>query len=453
VRDADPFPDGRTAVAVRNRFGASQLVDVDLASGNVAPRTEASIDVVESHPRVSPDGAHIAHVAHRTGRWTLYVDDTPKPLEGDAATPEWIGDDLVLTIFAGGFAELHSLAKGTLTHTRGGAFQAAPAGDGRMFFMSLDPDGYVVRVLTPGTAGVPPAGAAASPPLSLGAARTPPGQPARTPAVPSRAPLELYWFAGGHAAPGDRALELGLRLGDVLGRLDTILAGSTNGGAALASVWRGLPIELGAHAFHTRDRDGVELRAHYDRYFPKSRLWLDAGALSDQYAFASASFTTRQVLATTRFDEGLRVDLDDGHSRGIASLGYRSSALHVTARYQHDQGEDVFLGGIASSILPRSAYARSILDPALPVAILSGRRYDGWRIETSVPSMPFTAFYQRHDLDGSSLSLAGARFELGSDPNPILKLPGVDLTVGVAYIFDEPLRHDTQWWLGVRWHP
>ncbi|HYO78758.1 MAG TPA: hypothetical protein VE010_20020, partial [Thermoanaerobaculia bacterium] len=52
VRDADPLPDGRTAVAIRSRYGAAQLVDVDLTTGAVTPRGEASNDVVRVHPRV-----------------------------------------------------------------------------------------------------------------------------------------------------------------------------------------------------------------------------------------------------------------------------------------------------------------------------------------------------------------------------------------------------------------
>jgi hypothetical protein len=107
VRDADPLPDGRTAIAVRSRFGASQLVNVDLASGAVIPRSEASIDTVVTHPRVSPDGQRIAHVAHRGGRWTLYVDDVAVTVPGDPASPEWISnDELVVTVFSRGFAEL-----------------------------------------------------------------------------------------------------------------------------------------------------------------------------------------------------------------------------------------------------------------------------------------------------------------------------------------------------------
>ncbi|HKR62971.1 MAG TPA: hypothetical protein VJZ00_04500, partial [Thermoanaerobaculia bacterium] len=265
-----------------------------------------------------------------------------------------------------------------------------------------------------------------------------------TPALHSHAPQELFYFLGGHIADGDNALELGLRLGDVLGRLDTILLADTHGDAALASMWRGWPIALGAHAFHADDDNGIELRAHWDRYFPQSRVGIDAGY--NDFAFATAYVTRRQIKTY----EAIRVDVDEDHYRVFATARYRS-LLRVD--YQHDGGGTVTLGGIASSVLPRSSYARRVLDPALPVAILSGRDYDGWRIETSVPSMPFTAFYQRHDLGGTRLSLAGARYELAFDPNPILKLPALDLTAGVAFILDGPTRHDTNWWLGLRWRP
>jgi WD40 repeat protein len=496
VRDADPFPDGRTAVAVRNRFGASQLVTIDLASGEITARTPPSIDVVETHPRVSPDGRRVAHVAHREGRWTLFIDDAPTPLDGDAAAPEWTPDgDVVLTLFSRGFAELHSLRTGTITRTRGGAFEPAPSIDGRLFFMSLDPNGYVVRAI-PSIAAAPPLPALdaslapAIPPertagvlagwasgvSPLGAAARDAATPAGgTPAV-RVGRLEPYWFAGGHYAPGDHAFEAGIRLGDVLGRLDALFIGSNDGGA-VAAAWRGWPIEIDAHGFVQRDRgsqiadrrserastscdprsaicdpqNGIELRAHYQRQFPRSRLSLDAGV--NDFVFADALFTTRQILGTTRLDETIRVELDESHYRGIAAFGYRSRALRLAARIQYDGGDAVSLGGIASSILPRSSYSRRVLDPALPVAILAGEEYDGWRIETSVPSMPFTAFYQRHDLDDVALSLAGLRFELNSDPNPILRLPGLDLTLGAARILEGSLRGDTKWWLGMRWHP
>lgn len=475
VRDADPLPDGETAIAVRSRYGASQLVTVDLNSGAVTPREEASIDQVVTHPRVSPDGTRSAYVAHRSGRWTLFVDDAALALPGDPASPEWLSnDELLVTLFSRGFAELHRVKlDGTatpVTRTAGGAFDAAPSPDGRLFFMSLDPDGYVVRVLDTLIAGQP-----APAPPALDAALV----PAIPPSAPSAPPAfvaqpvtshaygfgrqEFGWFTSTNFAPGQQAFELGARFGDVVGRLDTLVIGSLGRddspeGAAIATAWRGWPVELHVHAFTSKERgdelDGAEVRGLWSRRFPRSNLTLEAGALSGDLLFGSAAFTTRQVLGAASLDEALRVELDDDHYRGIVSVAYRTPSFRVAGRYQHDGGTRLTLGGLPSSILPRSAYAHRVLDPALPVAALAGEDYDGWRFESTVPAVPFVnAFYQRHTLDGASLSLAGVQVELRTGPDPVLKFPGLDLTLGVARVLDAPFEGETEWWLGMRWRP
>lgn len=471
VRDADPM-DARTAIAVRNRFGASQLVSVDLESGEVTPRGESSIDHVITTPRVSPDGQRIAHVAHRGGRWTLYVDDTPVIVPGDPATPAWISnDELLVTVFSRGFAELHRVrldgASMPVTRTAGGAFDPAPAKDGRVFFMSLDPDGYVVRMLdTMSEAPAPPeyneAWVPAIPP-TRGVAAVAVSE-AATPVPEGRAygagRQEFAWFGSQNYAPQQRAMELGVRFGDVVGRLDTLLVGSfatdnAPEGVALASAWRGWPVEIHGHAYHADDENGGELRGVWSHRFPRSQLVIEGGAAGGDrdFVFGSGAFTTRQHFGAMRIEEGLRVELDDEHYRAVAAIGLRAGSLRVAARYQRDGGATMTLGGIASSILPRSAYALRVLDPALPVAIASGDEYDGYRFETTVPGIPFMLFYQRHELGAANLSLVGAEASLHSDPLPILKSPGLDLTAGVARILDEPLRGQTKWWLAMRWRP
>jgi hypothetical protein len=325
----------------------------------------------------------------------------------------------------------------------------------------LDPDGYVVRMLDQ----IEPAHAL--PELDASLVPAIPPQPPTPAAFTSQTITshpygigrqEFGWFTSTNFAPDQQALELGVRFGDVVGRLDTILIGSLGRndapqGLALATAWRGFPVELHAHAFRTDDEDGIEVRGLWSHRFPQSRLTLEAGALSDDLVFGSATFATRQIRGATSLDEAVRVDVDDDHYRAIASLGYHAGSLRIAARYQHDGGARVTLGGLASSILPRSAYAHRVLDPALPVAVAAGDDYDGWRIESTVPGLPFTAFYQRHSLDGAALSLAGGQLEFHTDPNPILKFPALDLTVGAAYILDEPLKGDTKWWLGMRWRP
>ncbi|HEX8151737.1 MAG TPA: hypothetical protein VF698_01370, partial [Thermoanaerobaculia bacterium] len=160
VRDADPYPDDRTAVALRSRYGLTQLVRVDLASGAVTPMNEPSIDVVYSHPRLSRDG-RLAHLEHRDGAWRLMMDG--KEVVRDAASPEWGPDGtLYATISTRGFAEIHRIGSGgegsesvAITRSVGGAIDPAASAD-RVFFMSLEPDGFVVRTIAANSEPLPP---------------------------------------------------------------------------------------------------------------------------------------------------------------------------------------------------------------------------------------------------------------------------------------------------------
>ncbi|HUR82426.1 MAG TPA: hypothetical protein VM733_16810, partial [Thermoanaerobaculia bacterium] len=347
VRDADVL-DEHTAIAMRSRFGATQLVNVDLASGAVTPRGEASIDHVLSHPRVSPDGKRVAHIEHR-GKWTLLIDGAPVELPGDPASPEWISnDELIVTVFSRGFAELYRVSANAatpVTRSAGGAFQSAPSKHGRVFFMSLEPDGYVVRVLDEmKEAPAPPSFDAtlvpALPPVAerrTGFSPSPGGgglKPALRYGVGRQ---EFTWLTSQTWARDQRSFEVGVRAGDVIGKLDTILLASfaTNNmpqGIAVASAWRGWPVELHAHAYHAEDETGGELRAHWSRRFPLSRLTLEAGA-NDDFPFANATFSTRQQLGATRFDESVRAEADDEHWRGLLAAGVRAGSLRFGARY------------------------------------------------------------------------------------------------------------------------
>jgi hypothetical protein len=340
--------------------------------------------------------------------------------------------------------------------------------------MSLEPDGYVVRVIdSPRPA--PPASAVESSLESSMVPAIPPSVAAPPPAPRfASSPIppahdygigrqELFSFPGIDIGPDQRSLEVALRFGDVIGRLDTLLIGSTATGdgvkgGALVSAWRGWPITVAGHLFKSDDDRGLELRGSWSRRFPRSSVALDGGALSadDDRLFGGAALATFQQLGRLRVAESARIDVDDDHQRAVAAASFRRGSIHVAARYQRDRGDAVALGGLASSILPRSAYALTVLDPALPVAILSGRRYDGWRVETTLPSLPITGFYQRHEIDGRRLSLVGANLEMHLDPNPILKLPALDVTLGAAYAMDaavETIEGKTRWWLGMRWRP
>ncbi|HEY0783144.1 MAG TPA: hypothetical protein VGE98_11860, partial [Thermoanaerobaculia bacterium] len=166
LRDPDPSPDGRFAVAVRNRNGRSQVVRVDLQTAEVKPRTDDSLEVVYDRPRMSPDGKGVVFARQREGVWRLVV----LPLEGGAqeteiAAPaaeatvseaEWGRDGKTLYAVVGerGFIDLYafSLAAGAtpiaLTRAPGAALSPAPTPDGAaLFYLQLEPHGLDLRRL------------------------------------------------------------------------------------------------------------------------------------------------------------------------------------------------------------------------------------------------------------------------------------------------------------------
>jgi hypothetical protein len=475
VLDADPLPDGHSAVAVRSRHGLSQIVIIDFTSGVVREVTKPSIDTVYSHPR---DHHSLAYVAHQKGKWSLFVSEAPVLSDVNVAWPEWSGDHLFATVLNGGFAEVHRIGLNgdhfSVTRSSGGAFEPAPSPDGRVFFMGLDPDGFVVRVIEkPAPA---PAVPAYDPTLvpALPPAITPPPPFATQDLPPARAygigRQESAWVAGETFAPNQNATEIGVRIGDVVGRLDTLAMASigrenAQRGLGVASTWRGWPIAISAHGFtaddHLVKRNGVEVRGSWTWHGPLHTFSIDAGGLTGNpidIGFAAASYRQRQIISTWRVNEEIRLSAERGsltHDRGIARVSLQGGGFSLAGQYQRDEArsDGVDVGGIESSILPRSAIPNRVFDPALPIGTLSGRRHDGTRVEATLPFLPATMFYQRHRTDTASVSLAGLEATLVSNATPILRLPALDVTAGVARILDAPLRNRTKWWFAMRWRP
>ncbi|HUP47081.1 MAG TPA: hypothetical protein VM779_16365 [Thermoanaerobaculia bacterium] len=490
VKEADPLPDGRTAVALRTRYGTSQLVLVDLASGGVAPLTEPSLDIVHAHPRADSDGNLLAYVANHGGAWVLVIRDLQsgsetiiEPERGDGfAWPEWRPgrDDLITTVLSRGFMELHRAVPGgrhvPITRTSGGATEAAPSPDGRIFFMSLEPDGFVVRVIDDAEAAAPP-------PLgpSLIPA-VPPAPPVVAPfapqALPSPEPYgigrqEISWIVGLNLAPSQKAAEAGIRIGDVIGRLDTIAVASfgdddAQRGAAVAGAWRGWPVEIAAHLFRTKDhrddRDGGELRAMWSRQMPRSVLTMEGGVLAGtlDLAFAEGRWSGFRVMRGWRFQHDLEAAYDAGDFRqtrgrigGSISRGSARLSVAFDARaLRESRGEQAIeLGGLPSTIVPRSAFSARVLEPALPVASLRGRRYEGRFVEAVVPAIPLTLFYRHHRLGAAAIEVAGGQLTLDTEPLPLIGLPGLEATLGVGRVVSGRDEQDTNWWLGLRWRP
>ncbi len=434
VEDADPLPDGKTAVAVRNRNGFSQLVIVSF-DGEIKPYTEPSLDRIVSHPRASADG-RIAWAEHERSGWSVNA------LKG-AFSPEWSGNKLYAAVASGGFIEIARIDNGLgpITRSSGIALDPAPAPDGSLYFMSLEPDGFVIRHLPKPSGELPPLSletrfAPAIPPVIATAIQF------RHEPVPASRPYgfgrqEWSTLFGGSWTAYDRVDEFGVRIGDVVGRVDAFALGSSDGGA-LAATWRGWPVATTAHIV----RHGVELRGNYEIHAPMTLFSVEGGALGGRSsrAFADGSFKLRQrqnsVTIRAAADSKQHVRTSARVAIGLGSIGM-AAAVEAANRMR--------IGGVASSITPDALLIERVIDPALPARFVEMKRYRGVRGEVKLSGI--TAFWQRHSR---SLTVRGIEWSTHSPPIPLLGVPALDLTAGAARV--SGIR-GTKGWLALRWRP
>ena len=284
--DADPSPDGAWAVAVRSRNGVSQLVRVDLATGQareipVRPPAAESWPVW-SHPRLSPDGRRIAALLHSGGAWRLVTvaaeggEVAARGLPGaPASAPAWSGDGarIFVTSDGSGIWNIVSVdASGAsgeelLTRVTGGAFAPAPTPDGKaLFFLDFAARGVSVRRLALGGPGLsaldrpadsypllPPRAVEAA---RFGAAAVPEARPYSV--WPTQAVRPLIDFSFG---PSGNTVQLGVDSADVLGRLHLLAMGSFGNavgprGGSVAAAWRGWPVALALQLFSAIEKPG-----------------------------------------------------------------------------------------------------------------------------------------------------------------------------------------------------
>lgn len=559
LRDADPSADGTWAVALRQRHGFSQIVRVDLSTGAVAPITEPSVEVVYDAPRLSRDGGRLAFLRHANGAWRLTIRDLTSGAERELPVstgseegsstpsgPAWSADGATVYASLGREGRIDvvgfpvagsddSAGPVAITRTAGAAFNPVPTPDGRaLFYLSLEPQGLDLRRIdlpsrasvgtsadeapaAPQTVELPPTNLSPAD-LAPAVRPVPPSSPVKF-AAAAVAPGRPYglgrmeWqplFSGSLATAAGNLGELGLRIGDPLGRFEVLALGGLGGagsagprGASVDVTYRGLAVEISLRAFDlverparaTRpalssgldlDRTGLELTANLDRRFGALRTETSLAARSERIEpLGAARSEDRSRLGLAL---GGAVDLSRGNLRfeprlalyGAAGSGIRTaggalgfaldrdswgldlavrSARVTGARFDFDLLQ---VGGPPSGLAPWTPERIEV--SALAPGALLGSRYQGWRAELAVPDLPFHLLYERHrvgsDAAGRSfgpwLALAGIerRFRLGS--YPLAGLPAFEARAGVAQIVDDPRAEEVgerRGWLVLVWRP
>jgi hypothetical protein len=381
VADADPALDGGWAVAVRGRFGATELVRVDLANGETRkiPASLGSDEAwpVWSHPRVSPDGRRIAALLHRDGRWRLVT----LPVDGGevhelrlpgapAAPPAWSADGsrLWVTTDASGIWNLAAIDAGGTgfeerTRVTGGAFSPAPTPDGTaVFFLELTAKGVNLRRLPLSAPAPAPLERPAVTSLLLPREAREPSPP--LPAAISPARSYRVWdsqairpLVNFSVGPDGNAVQLGVEGADVVDRLHWLAAGSIGDaagprGGTVAAAYRGLPVVVSLQLFSALEKPGRQslvrrselderrsggyLGLSWGRPFFGGRVHVEAGGGATRVrAFADGedfdrylgSGRAKLALRRTRGRSGFGVDLDMTGSFGnTAGASWRQFA-------------------------------------------------------------------------------------------------------------------------------
>jgi hypothetical protein len=514
LRNADASPDGTWAVAVRNRFGSSQLVSVDLTSGLVDEMTAPSVHEIVDAPRFSPDGHSIVYLRLRKGRWGLVLRDVSSAAERDlvvpgatiVAQPDWSADGRSVLVSAGraGFIDIvrvpvDGAAPQDVTRSQGASMAPASAPDA-MYFLALDADGFDIRRLSLESAMQPlPSLTLSENVWPLAGIRDRGREGLLRLAVDPERPYgfgrqEYSFLLGGNYAEATDMIEAGLRVGDVVGRFDALLVGSLGGsrgprGAAAAAAWRGWPIEVSGSLFSAKEqlhgplfeeRTGVEIRGSWASVSRYRLTGIDAGVLvaeigdeTEDVVFAGLRQEIRwprgEAFASGAFDTNAYHGWRDGgtwdriHAMSALSAGLGDLALKISyARgfSSGEPGEPAFaLGGLPSSIIPESAWSGRVLEPAVDIGTLSGPDYEAAAADLFLGELPVSLFFQRYRFwegggpQGDWFDLAGLRVVLESGPMPLLQIPPFGLELGVAQLLEEPLREKTRWWVGVVFRP
>lgn len=506
VFSAAPDPDGSSVVAIRHRHGKSALVRIALGSGAAEQLTTAALEPALAGTAVAPNG-RISFIERSGASWGVAVADPngnvlrryPAPPDAMLADLEWEQDgSLLATLGRAGFLEVARLNPDTgvwndLTRTTRAAWSAA-AGGGSIYFLWLDPEGLDVRSIPANAEGFDPAERISderyapvvrrrfrgeSPPLLESA-------PLEPPHPYGLGPREIDSVFGGYSSSDARLFEGGLRLGDPIGRFETLLVGgwsnSDERGALADLRWRGTTAPLSATAWSWRrsaispDFTGVSLGAERTWRAIDRRLNLN-GAIGWQEmehsnfsrsgagAFLEAGSALRREFGRMRVDSSIGgraewMDAEDTERvRARARIGGRLSglALSYMDSVGVSSGSDGFrIGGLASTILPPFQRGAFVESPAVAPLRLVGEDFRHQRMAMTLPVLPGEFFLERLTASRASaadqkLDLVGWNVRLAVAAIPLIGLPSLNLELGVAHELDEPRARDLTWWIGTRW--
>ncbi len=513
LRQPDPAPDGRWAVAVRQRWGRTQIVEVALDDGSISEVTELSLDVQVDGPRVSPDGRWLVWLENRGEGYGWVRHDReggtrswhPAKLTGPQLRRLAFGPDgdLFAEVAWQGRLVVRELdpAEGPVTLVDGrtwslpaGARAPAFAPDGAAWVLTSTADGSALhRLAQDGEGPSGPAPASAPGPI-FARASDDVGVPRPERGVPSRRAYGLgHWswipLAGfGVSTQGEGQAELALTGGDVMGRysarawVSAAPRGRGVTGASVALVRRSATSDSRVIAYGGEDqRFGISRIGGAVEFRQGWRLGSAAALSGTVGGFAERVDLGDGGRFRTAGDAQLRLAVDEPRRSAVGArvtaraqfgrtadepwraisgqasgrLGRRAS-LWVDYTVGQTSGETVLdqwtQGGTPVSVWPGAPTALWVVDPAFPVLRQRGTHLD--RLDISVGSWQVRAFATRTRVGGSlaggGVTLVGIRTGTAVGADPFALLVADGRgAIGVGRTVEDPDRGFA--WRGGQW--
>ena len=388
VRDADPIPDGRSAVGTRCRGGWCDLVTIELDNGAVTTLARGGARESFYRPRMSPDGTKVAVAVHTSDGWRVSIvalRDGSRTAVGASATNtydvSWASPSTVVLVSEdGGVANIErvDLATGVATSvTRVTGAAVAPEtnpADSSVWFLSLYSKGYDLRRVA---ARAPSATA-----VALGGALSPaaPIAPIDQPPFASNAVSQPHSFGAGARlfrwipqpeldADGVSAA-LGLFDGDVIGRshvLATIAIGDEAAwrGGALNLSWRGSRPGIRLQLFDaaqqlSESRSSSSLPLHFDTRVAGGELALDGTQSFDTWA---ARYRLGGTVGHVRLD--VPSPIGAVISRGQRDFAFGDGGLTFVQRGDRSSLTESISANVAGGTSLDDSFARGVVSATL----------------------------------------------------------------------------------------
>jgi hypothetical protein len=499
VREGDPTPDGRLAVALRCGGGTCDLVTVDLRTAEVRTVAPGSETRSFYRPRVSSDGRRVLSAVHDSGFWRIAVTDLAdgavhfvRPPDGANWFDASFADDstIVATTDGPGIPTIvrFSVLGGDavpLTHVSGAAIAAEvnPA-DHTVWFLALHSRGWDLRAVP-----LEPTSVAA-----VTSSATAHAEPTLIPASPIAPPTryrgrrQTIWIPGGVGGADGMTATLAIVNSDVVGRNELLLQGQSGwdrawkgGSATLTSRSLRAPVFISAFSLRQDslagapsarvDMTGAAMFVDYSRRYETSATRLTVGGTVARFQPTPGRTATRALgsaslsLAALSLQDGARNSAalaltgNDGVSdsssvqRLMMSVGLEHTGAVILPIVLNGSAGRVWtstpfelfsIGGLPATILQPGVLAQRIANPRLPSGMSVGRQVMTYRAGIPFAGVQLYDWGARTaDGDGNDswTRVTGAGW-VGSLPAvPTIGTPAGRATIGAAIVPTAPSPH------------